>query len=72
MGQSRYNRIGDVMVIVLSSSAVDREFKSRSSLIKSCKIGICCFSAKHASLRSNSNDCLARFDFPFVRLFGVR
>ena len=60
MGRSRYNRIGDVMVIVLSSSAVDREFKSRSSLIKSCKIGICCFPAKHATLRGNNNDWLAR------------
>ena len=60
MGRSRYNRIGDIMVIVLSSRAVVREFKSRSSLIKSCEIGICCFSAKHATLRSNSNDWLAR------------
>ena len=60
MGRSRYNRIGDIMVIVLSSRAVVREFKSRSSLIKSCEIGICCFSAEHATLRSHSKDWLAR------------
>ena len=36
------NHIGDVMVIVLPSSVVDREFASQNY-----KIRICCFSAKH-------------------------
>ena len=35
------NRIGDVMVSVLASSAVDRGFEQS----KVYKIGICCFSA---------------------------
>jgi len=37
------------MVSMLSSSAVDREFESRSSRTKDYEIGICCFSAKHAA-----------------------
>jgi hypothetical protein len=39
---------------VLASSAVDRGFRSRSGQTKDYKIGICCFSAKHAALRRNS------------------
>jgi hypothetical protein len=39
------------MVSVLASSAVDREFETRSGQTKDNKIGICCFSAKHAALR---------------------
>jgi hypothetical protein len=46
------------MVSVLSSSAVDREFESRSSRTKDYEIGICCFSAKHAALRRKSKDWL--------------
>jgi hypothetical protein len=34
-------RIGGVMVSVLASSAVDREFKHWSGQIKDYKIGIC-------------------------------
>jgi hypothetical protein len=48
------------MVSVLVSSAVDREFEPRSGQTKDYKIGICCFSAKHAALRRKSKDCLAR------------
>ena len=47
------------MVSVLASSAVDRGFEHRSGQTKYCKIGICCFSAKHAVLRSKSKDWLA-------------
>ena len=50
---STLNRVGGVMVSVLSSSAVDREFEPRSGQNKDYEIGICCFSAKHAALRSN-------------------
>ena len=50
------NRIGGVFVSVLTSSAVDRG----SGQTKDYKIGICCFSAKHAALRSNGKDWLAR------------
>ena len=48
------------MVIVLASSAVDRGFEPRSSQTKDYKIGICCFSAKHAALSRKSKDWLAR------------
>ena len=46
-----HNRIGGVMASVLASSAVDREFEPLSGQIIDYKIGICCFSAKHAALR---------------------
>jgi hypothetical protein len=48
------------MISVLASSAVDCEFESRSGQIKDYEIGICCFSAKHAVLRSKIKDWLAR------------
>jgi hypothetical protein len=47
------------MVSVLASSAVDHGFEPRSGQTKDYKIGICCFSAKHAALRSKSKDWLA-------------
>ena len=50
------------MVSVLASSAVvDRGFEPRSGQTKDYKIGICCFSDKHAALRSKSKDWLARY-----------
>ena len=54
------NLIGGVMVSMLASSAVDRWFEPRSGQTKDCKIGICCFSSKHAALRRKNNDWLAR------------
>ena len=48
------------MVIVLASSAVDCGFEPRLGQNKDYKIGICCFSAKNAALRSKSKDWLAR------------
>ena len=45
---------------VLASSAVDRGFESRSGQTKDYKMGICCFSAKHAVLRVKSKDWLTR------------
>ena len=50
------NRIGGVMVIVLASSAVDREFEPRSGQTKDYKIDMCCFSADHEALRRKSKD----------------
>ena len=41
------NRVG----CMLASSAVDRGFEPRSGQTKDYKLGICCFSAKHAALR---------------------
>ena len=54
------NRIVGVMVSVLDSSAVDREFEPRSGQTKDYKIGIVCFSAKNTTLRSKSKNWLAR------------
>ena len=54
------NRIGGVMVSVLASGTVDREFEPRSGQTKDYKIGICCFSAKQAALRRRRKDCLVR------------
>jgi hypothetical protein len=42
--------IGVVMVKVISLSAVDRGFQSRSGQTKDYKIGIHCFSALHVAL----------------------
>ena len=47
------------MVSVFASSAVDPVFESQSGQTKDYKIGICCFSAKHAALRRKSKDGLA-------------
>jgi hypothetical protein len=47
------------MVSVFASSAVDCGFEPRLGLTKDYKIGICCFSAKHAALRRKSKDWLA-------------
>jgi hypothetical protein len=54
------NHIGGVLVRVLYSSGTDRGFEPRSGQTKSYKIGICCFSAKHAALRRKDKDWLAR------------
>ena len=48
------------MVSVIASSVVDRGFEPRSGQTKDYKIGICCFSAKHAALRLKSKDWLLR------------
>jgi hypothetical protein len=49
------NRIGGVMVSVLASSVVDREFESWSGQTKDYKTGICYFSAKHVNNSTNIN-----------------
>ena len=48
------------MLIVVASSVGDREFESRWDQTKHDKIGMCCFSSKHASLKWKSKDWLAR------------
>jgi len=49
------------MASLLASSVVDLVFeRPRSGQTKDYEIGICCFSAKHAALRSKSKDWLAR------------
>jgi len=53
------NRICDVMVRMLASSAVDHGFEPQLGKTKDFKIGMCCFSAKDAALRRKSKDWLA-------------
>jgi hypothetical protein len=48
------------MVSVLASSAVDRGFEPWSSQTKDYKIGMCCFTAKHAALMRKNKDWVAR------------
>jgi hypothetical protein len=47
------------MVSVLASNVIDRGIKPRSAQTKDYKIGICCFSANHTSLRRKNEDWLA-------------
>ena len=54
------NRLGGVLVSVLASSAEGRGFDPRPGQTKDIKIGICCFSAKHAAFRSKSIDWSAQ------------
>ena len=54
------HRIGGVMVSVLAPGAVDRGFEPRSGQTKDYQIGICCFSANHATLRRKSKYWLSR------------
>ena len=44
-------RIGGVMDSEFASSVVDREFENRLGQAKDYKLGICCFSAKHATFK---------------------
>ena len=53
------NCIRGIIVSVLASSVADRGFEPWSSQTKDYKIGICCFSTKHAVLRRKSKDWLA-------------
>ena len=48
--QNEVDRIDGVIVSVLTSSAVNHGFEPLSSQTNDYKIGICCFSAKHAAL----------------------
>ena len=48
------------MVIVLALCVVDRGSVHRSVETKDYTIGICCFSAKHATLTRKSKDWLDR------------
>jgi hypothetical protein len=52
------NRISAVMVNMLASSEVAHGFEPRLGQTKDYKIGICCFSAKHAALMKKSKDWL--------------
>ena len=56
----RKTHISGVMVRVFASNTVDRRFETRSSSTQGYKIGICCFSGKHSTLRRKSKDWLSR------------
>jgi hypothetical protein len=57
--QISINCIDGVVISMLVSSAVDRGVEPRFDQTKYCKIGICCFSAKHVAFRRKSEDGLA-------------
>ena len=64
------------MVSMLASSAVNHGFKPRSGQTNEYKIGICCFSAKHAALRRKSKDWLARnqanvYEWNYMSIHGM-
>jgi hypothetical protein len=46
------------MISMFASSAIYRGFEPRSGQTKDCKIGICCFAAKHTAFRRKSKDWL--------------
>jgi hypothetical protein len=48
--------ISDQLEGMLGSNAVERGFEPQSGQTKDYKIGICCFSTKHAALKSKSRD----------------
>ena len=48
------------MVSVLAANAVDRGFEPQLGQTIDYTIGICCFSANHATLRRKNKDWLAR------------
>ena len=54
------NRLGGVMVSMLALSVEGRGFDPRPGQTKDIKIGICCFSAKHAAFSSKSIDWSAQ------------
>ena len=54
------HRISAIMASLLTLSVVDHGFKPRSGQAKDYKIGVCCFSAKHAALKRKSKYWLAQ------------
>ena len=60
MSHSIWHHIGGIMVSVLASGVVDGGLEPRSSQTKDYKIGICCFSTKHAALKGKSKNWLAQ------------
>ena len=48
------------MVSMLTSSALDYGFESRSGQTKDYKISYCCISAKHTAIRRKSKNWLAQ------------
>jgi hypothetical protein len=61
------NRTGGVMVSVLASNVVDREFESRAGQIRDNKIGICSNSAKHIALRRKRTKHLSSISILFCQ-----
>ena len=55
------------MVSVLASRVVELGFEQKK--IKDYKIGICCFSVKHATIRRKSKDWLTRNQGPCSQKF---
>ena len=56
----KFTRIDGVIVNILASSVIDRRFEPQTSQTKDYANGICCFSARHTSLRRMCKDWLFR------------
>ena len=63
INQNVLNRIGKV----LATSALDREFEPRSEQTKDYKIGMCCFSAKHADWLARNRDNVSEWGDMSIR-----
>ena len=48
--------ISGVMSCMLTSSAIDHGFEAQSGQTKDHKIGMCCFSAEHATVSRNLSE----------------
>jgi len=75
-GKTLVKYIGGVIANVIALNMIGRGFESQSDQTKDYKIGICCFSAKHTTLRSNikyyltmnQENVFERSDMPFCGL----
>ena len=59
------------MVRMLASSVVDHGFRPLSGQTKDYKIGVCCFSAKHAAIRRKSKNLVAQNQVNVFELSGM-
>jgi hypothetical protein len=67
-----FNCIVGGMFSVLASSAVNPALEPRSVQTNDYAIGICCFSAKHTTLRQKSKDWLTRNNGRFLLQAGIK
>ena len=66
------NRVSGVIVGMLTSSAVDRGVGPQSGKSQDCKIGICCFSTKHAALRNRERAKTGLLKIRITCLVGIK
>ena len=75
-GKTLVKYIGGVISNVIAFNMIGRDFENQSDQTKDYKIGVCCFFAKHTTLRSNikyyltlnQDNVFKRSDMPFCGL----